>query len=46
MVKAFYLVYYESEKEAGRLKDTPEIVRAVHDMITVSSNDATGFVGR
>ena len=44
MVKAFYLVYYESEKEAGRLKDTPEIVRAVHDMITVSSNDATGFV--
>jgi hypothetical protein len=44
VVKAFYLVYYESEKEAGRLKDTPEIVRAVHDMITVSSNDATGFV--
>ncbi|HEX9303527.1 MAG TPA: serine hydrolase [Thermoanaerobaculia bacterium] len=44
VVKAFYLVYYESEKEAGRLKDTPELVRAVHDMITVSSNDATGFV--
>jgi beta-lactamase class A len=44
VVKAFYLVYYESEKQAGRLKDTPEIVRAVHDMITVSSNDATGFV--
>jgi hypothetical protein len=44
VVKAFYLAYYEAEKEAGRLKDTPELVRAVHDMITVSSNDATGFV--
>jgi len=44
VVKAFYLTYYEAEKEAGRLKDTPELVRAVHDMITVSSNDATGFV--
>jgi len=44
VVKVFYLVYYESEKEAGRLKDTAEIVRAVHDMITVSSNDATGFL--
>jgi hypothetical protein len=44
VVKAFYLAYYESEKEAGRLKDSPELVRAVRDMITVSSNDATGFV--
>jgi hypothetical protein len=44
VVKAFYLAFYESEKESGRLKDTPELVRAVHDMITVSSNDATGFV--
>ena len=44
VVKAFFLAYYESQKEAGRLKDTPEIVRAVRDMITVSSNDATGFV--
>jgi beta-lactamase class A len=44
VVKAFYLAYYEAEKEAGRLKDTPELVRAVKDMITVSSNDATGFV--
>ena len=44
VVKAFYLAYYEAQKEAGRLKDTPEIVRAVRDMITVSSNDATGFV--
>jgi beta-lactamase class A len=44
VVKAFYLAYYESRKEAGKLSDTPEVVRAVHDMITVSSNDATGFV--
>jgi Beta-lactamase enzyme family len=44
VVKAFYLAYYESRKEAGKLSDTPELVRAVKDMITVSSNDATGFV--
>ncbi len=44
VIKVFYLAYYEREKEAGRLKDTPEIIRAVKDMITVSSNDATGFV--
>jgi len=44
VVKTFYVAYYESLKEAGKLKDTPEIVRAVKDMITVSSNDATGFV--
>lgn len=44
VVKAFYLAFYEAEKEAGRLKDTPELTRAVKDMITVSSNDATGFV--
>jgi hypothetical protein len=44
VVKAFYLAYYESRKEAGKLADTPELIRAVRDMITVSSNDATGFV--
>lgn len=44
VVKAFYLAFYEAEKEAGRLADTPELVRAVGDMIVVSSNDATGFV--
>jgi hypothetical protein len=44
VVKAFYLAYYESRKEAGKLSDMPELVRAIHDMITVSSNDATGFV--
>lgn len=44
VVKAFYLAFYEAQKEAGRLTDTPELVRAVRDMIVVSSNDATGFV--
>lgn len=44
VVKVFYLVYYEAQKQSGKLKDTPELVRAVKDMITVSSNDATGFV--
>ena len=44
VVKAFFLAYYEAEKEAGRVKDTPELARAVKDMISVSSNDATGFV--
>jgi beta-lactamase class A len=44
VVKAFYLAFYEAQKDAGKLSDTPELVRAVRDMITVSSNDATGFV--
>jgi hypothetical protein len=44
VVKAFYLAHYASQKEAGKLSDTPELVRAVKDMITVSSNDATGLV--
>jgi beta-lactamase class A len=44
VVKICFLSYYESRKEAGRLADNPELVRAVKDMITISSNDATGFV--
>ena len=44
VVKLCFLSYYESRKQAGKLDDTPETVRAVKDMITVSSNDATGFV--
>jgi hypothetical protein len=43
-VKLCFLSYYEAQKETGRLSDNPELVRAVKDMITVSSNDATGFV--
>jgi len=44
VVKLCFLSYYEAQKEAGKLTDNPELVRAVKDMITVSSNDATGFV--
>lgn len=44
VVKICFLSYYEAEKGAGRLADSPELVRAVRDMITISSNDATGFV--
>ena len=44
VVKLCFLAYYESQKEAGKLSDNPELVRAVKDMITISSNDATGFV--
>jgi len=44
VVKLCFLAYYEAQKEAGKLADNPELVRAVKDMITVSSNDATGFV--
>jgi beta-lactamase class A len=44
VIKAFFLAYYENRKEAGKVRDTPELIRAVKDMITVSSNDATGFV--
>jgi beta-lactamase class A len=44
VVKILFLAYYEAQKEAGTIADTPELVRAVKDMITVSSNDATGFV--
>ncbi len=44
VVKLCFLSYYEAQKDGGRLADTPELVRAVNDMVTVSSNDATGFV--
>lgn len=44
VVKLCYLSYYAVQREAGRLAESPELTRAVTDMITVSSNDATGFV--
>jgi len=44
VVKLCFLAYYEAQKEAGRIRDAPELERDVKDMITVSSNDATGFV--
>ncbi len=44
VVKICFLAVCESQKESGKLADSPELARAVHDMITVSSNDATGLV--
>ncbi len=44
VVKLCFLSFYEARRQAGKLADTPELVRAVRDMVTVSSNDATGLV--
>jgi len=44
VVKIFFLAYYEAEKETGRFQNSPELARAVKDMITLSYNDAAGFV--
>jgi beta-lactamase class A len=44
VVKLFYLAAAEAQMEAGTLADTPELERALHDMIVDSSNDATGVV--
>ncbi|HXG92361.1 MAG TPA: amidohydrolase family protein [Blastocatellia bacterium] len=44
VVKLFYLVAAHNEIEAGRLKQAPELERALHDMIVDSSNDATHLV--
>ncbi len=44
VVKLFYLVSAQQLMEAGRLRDSPELERAIHDMIVDSNNDATGLV--
>ncbi len=45
VVKLFYLVALEQWLEDGKIKTfTPELQRAVRDMIGVSSNDATQFI--
>jgi predicted amidohydrolase YtcJ/beta-lactamase class A len=44
VVKLFYLAAAHHQMEAGELKATPELERALHDMIVVSSNDATHYV--
>lgn len=41
VVKMFYLVATHQWLKNGKLKDTPELRRALHDMIVDSSNDAT-----
>jgi len=44
VVKLFYLAATHRWLEAGTLTDTPELRRALHDMIVDSSNDATSYV--
>ena len=44
VVKLFYLNAVEAWMESGKLQETPELARAIHDMIVSSSNDATGLV--
>lgn len=44
VVKLFYLAYAHRLLEDGKLKETDELKRALHDMIVDSSNDATGYV--
>lgn len=44
VVKLFYLVAAHHQMETGVLKSTPELERALHDMIVDSSNDATHYV--
>ena len=44
VVKLFYLVALEERLESGQVKDSPELERAVHDMIVDSTNEATALV--
>jgi hypothetical protein len=44
VIKLFYLAAAHQWMEDGRLSDTPELRRALRDMIVDSSNDATHYV--
>ena len=44
VVKLFYLAAAHHQVETGALARTPELERALHDMIVDSSNDATAYV--
>lgn len=44
VVKMFYMVALEQAYEDGRLTETPELARALHDMIKWSSNMATNYI--
>ncbi len=44
VVKLFYLAATERWLENGKLTDTPELRRAMRDMIVDSSNDATSYI--
>ena len=43
VIKMFYMVALQQAYEDGRLTETPELARALHDMIMWSSNMATNF---
>ncbi|MBA4136426.1 MAG: serine hydrolase [Opitutus sp.] len=44
VIKLFYLAYAQHLMETGQLADTPELQRALCDMIVDSANDATATV--
>jgi beta-lactamase class A len=44
VIKLFFLAYAHRLMEDGRLADTPELRRGLHDMIVDSSNEATSYV--
>lgn len=44
VIKLFYLAAVHAWLEDGRLSDTPELRRALRDMIVDSYNEATGYV--
>jgi hypothetical protein len=44
VVKMFYMAAIHRFEMDGKIKMTPEVERGLSDMITVSSNDATGYI--
>lgn len=44
VVKIFYMAAIHHWEESGRLEVNQEVRRGLSDMITVSSNDATGYI--
>ncbi len=44
VIKLFYLAAVQRWLEEGKLKDTPELRRAMRDMIVDSLNEATGYL--
>jgi hypothetical protein len=44
VIKMFYLVAAHRAMEDGKIADTPELRRAMHDMIVHSYNEPTGYI--
>lgn len=44
LVKAFHLVHVLNRIEAGAIAEHDDLIRAMHDMITWSSNTATNYI--